>query len=282
MKASRIKYISRKIETDDYSIHINLRGNLSLNFERRKEEVPKTSLDLMIEKARFSLPLKHHNFGFARKLEELARLEDEEPMKWREYVNKRAFFLSQLCMNFQEGRQEIYKNQLQESHDFIVKYSEQFLERWKLHIKRLRASGDLVAAAMRNAGVLLDIEQNGKISSGFNREIDFYSELYIGWSHLAQASKDFSRQLGEDSEYLERKVDKEFGVDLKNVAYFLEQISGKALEGEQRLQLLISQALFFYRIKLESVEKPELGELKEKIWHNINNPNMPGHFKPYL
>ncbi|MBU2589411.1 MAG: hypothetical protein KKF52_03055 [Nanoarchaeota archaeon] len=282
MGNSRIEYINQVINKEDYFFDIPLGNNVFLTFERRKGNIPKNSLNLNEENSNMSIPLKFDSFHFKKNLDGLYNLDKQYPYKMQGTIRKRTIFLATLCMNLQEERVELFKDRLIGASKIANQYSEQFLKSHKLEIERLRCLDELGAIAMRKANALYDTALEGEISKGYNDEIDFYSQLYLGWSFLRDASKEFSNRLNRDANFLEKTVDQEFGERLKEVDYFYNQISNHSQNTEKELQLLVSRALFLYGIKTDKIQQPKLGVLKEKIKDRLFNFEVPEHWKPFL
>lgn len=268
---SKIEDINRVIESRDYSFDIPLGENVFLYFERRNGNIPQNTLNLKEENSTVTIPLKFSSEDFSKTLYELHGPEKKSLDSLEGVVKDRIIFLATLGMNLQEDRVELFKNRLIKAKEEMFKCSEEFLESKQHYINRLRFWGEGCAIGMRNANDIYDKAFKGKVSQGYNREIDGYAAFYLGWSFLKDVSMNFSQRLGADASFLEKTIDEEAGQRLKEVAHFYQQISGHSATVEKALQLLVSRALFLYGIKSDKIKQPKLGLLKEKIKDKIIN-----------
>jgi len=282
MQNPRISNIELEINKENYFFRIPLENNVYLAFEKRNKQIPENTLNLNEENSNISIPLKFNTTDFEKNLDELYPLENYDPKKIQDCLKERTIFLAKLCMNLQEERVELFKDRLITASKIADEYSEEFLESQKYGINRLKLFGNLEAATMRNVNSLAEKALNGKVSKRYNNEIDFYSQLYIGWSFLKDASKEFSTRLNRDANFLEKTLDPEVGARLKEVSHFYSQLSGHSQNVEEKLQLLITRAMVIYGIKLNKIKYPKLGVLKEKIKDKLFNFEVPESWKPFL
>lgn len=282
MGASRLEYINLRIEKDDYFFDIALGGNLYLQFDKKRQRIPSNTLNLVQEGENLVIPMKDDNFHNTKNLEELYSLEKQEPKMMQGCMRKRAIGLARLCMGLQEPNMDAFRHALQNGTDLAKEFSERFLEEHKYEIRRLKVLGMFEAGWMRITNNLFDEIFEGQLRKELENEVDFYSQLYLGWSLLRDSSREYSKRLYNDGNFLEKVLDKEFGQRVKEVSRFYSEISEKTIEPETKLGELFSRTILLYSIYDENLEKPKVGLLKEKIKDKLVNFEMPESWKAFL
>lgn len=277
-----LEYILRDIEKDDYFIALSLNQGLHLIFDRKKGAVPDNTLNLTENESRYKLPLKYTKFGFTKFLKQFEEMKEKEDWIGQGYIDDRIKFLTRLTEEFTEDVQDLYKKRVNEAYKIAEKFSELFPKIYEFDVKRLDVLGETAATAMREANTLLEELTEGKLSREYNDEIMLYSNLYLARSHLHQAAENFSSKLNEDSQFIKNKVDKNFAKKIEKIIPLYQGISNQAKQAKDKLQLLISQALFLYNVKLENIYVPHLGKIEKKLKDRLVDFNVPEQYKPYL